>query len=288
MHVIPFPIDALSAFSPRRARDRAIADQVQVPYPPYEWRPEPGCDRRPRPAEPSSQSYLTHRVRLWVGGRVVELSPGSGRARPERLGLGSPLIIMGGFCPPERRSTAVDNAASLARFQDALTDLLPRHGATGRTRAAFLPESRAWVEAGEAFSGVPLAAVRDLAQAQEQRGFAVWEADGLRFEWTDGGTTPARPVRLRKVRPGCPMRFRHPQLPCVPVGGPWVEASRRAAAFWVAHHRMLTGALGSECDIDRPGVPEVIWAGTLIQPSRSGGWDVEGSTLTMGRVRPTG
>lgn len=271
----------------RRARERALAGQVRVPYPPYEPRPEPGFDRRPRPAEAPSQSYLSHRVRLWVGDRVVELVPGTGRAHPGDLGLGSSLVVVSGFCPPERRSTAVDNAASLARFEDAVTDLLLRHNAAGRTKAVFLPETRAWVEVGEAFSGVPLAAVREFARHQGQRGFGVWDAAGLRFEWTDGGSTPARPVCIREVRPGCPMRTTHPGRRCVPQGGPWVAASQRAALLWTAHQRMLIGALGcGVCEGDRNGLPDVIALGDLIQPSRHGGWDFADSTMTLGRLRP--
>ncbi len=282
---------ALAVFlarSSRKARRRAKAftEQVRVPYPPYELHPEPGVERRPAPAELPSASYLSHRVRLWVGERVIELAPGRGDARPADLGLGAPLVVMSGCCPPERRSSAVDNAASLARFSDDLTDLLGRQrGDVDRFRSVFLPDSRAWVEPGEAIVGVPLAAVREFVSERDLRGFAVWDDTGLRFERRDGTATTARQVRLREVRPGCPMRTDEAARQCLPHGGPWVAAAQRAGLFWTAHQRMLADALGcGVCRPDRTDLPDVVAAGELIQPSRCGGWDFAGSTATAARL----
>jgi hypothetical protein len=149
----------------------------------------------------------------------------------------------------------------------------------------FLPENRAWVELGEAVTGVPRSAVRGFVRERPLRGFAVWDDTGLRFERRDGSATSARPVRLREVGEGCPMRTDDADRACVPHGGPWVAASQRAGLFWTAHQRMLAGALGCRvCQPDRTDLPEVIATGELIQPSRCGGWDFAGPTATVARL----
>jgi hypothetical protein len=275
----------------RRARQRAAAQQVKVPYPGYSWRPEPGYDYRPQPAELPELSYTSNRVRLYTPGGVVDLvQGGAGRARPEDVGLESPLVIVSGSCPPSRRSTAVDNAASFARFGDAVERLLAANCAGGQAhRAVLFPRSRAWVEIGAAFSGVGLPEVREFVAGLGLRGFSVWEERGLRWEWAreDESWIPA-PVDIRPVRPGCPMRLDGADQQCVCPGGPWIAASQRCERFWKAHQSMLVDAFGcGVCDPDSVGRTDVIGFTDLVQPSRWGGWDfVPGDTRTMARLRP--
>ena len=238
----------LRRLDPRwRARQRATAEQVRVPYPPYVFRSEPGFDRRPRHAEEPESSYTSNRVRLWTPSGQFDLEPsGRGGARPRDIGLASPLVIMSGFCPPGRRSTAVDNAVSVARFGDELAGLLGHHGVAGApSRAVLFPAGREWVEIGAGFSGVPLEEVREFAVARGLSGFLLWQDDRIRFEWADGdGPSFPVPVGARPVRPGCPMRTCRTGRRCVPQGGPWIAASQRCALFWTAHQRMLIDAFG--------------------------------------------